>query len=595
MSAAKLTLVPKSLDALTSAEETNDFIGEDAPFDEDQRVWLNGLFTGLQSVIASGSSEAEPLTALKILFGSQSGTAEALSKDLKKFAATQGFKASIDELDSTTPEEVAKLKHVLIIAATFGEGEPTDNAVNFYKALMDDSAAALPTSLNFSVCGLGDSSYPHFNKVAHDLDTRLAELGANRALPLTVCDVDYDDAYAEWKSGVFKAETFASAGGAAAAPFDAEPEKPGFDKNHPFIAPLMTCHCLSASESAKKVNHIELSLAGGGQDLEYNVGDALGLWPMNDMVEVDAILNATGFTGSEIVTAILNATGFTGSEIVTLKSGQLSLRQALFKMLDLMTVTAQAGEDWGVETGQDIYLIDILTIGVDDLTPDRLVNGLRPLQPRLYSISSSPKKHPGEVHLTVGEVHYELNDTARKGVASTYLGERLPTGGTVGVYVHKSSHFHLPDDDALPVIMIGPGTGIAPFRAFLEEREMRGATGKNWLFFGDQHEATDFLYRDEILAWQRSGLLTELDLAWSRDGQEKVYVQHLIRKAAETFFNWLEEGAAIFVCGDASRMAADVEKAILNVIKCELKSDDDGATAYLDNLKKQGRYQRDVY
>ena len=343
---------------------------------------------------------------------------------------------------------------------------------------------------------------------------------------------------------------------------------------------LLEARRLSGEGSAKRVNHIEIALAGGGADLDYAVGDALGVWPINDMAEVSGILKATGFTGAETV---------------TLKSGDTSLRPALLKMLDLTTYTAKTAEAWGVAHDAEVQIIDVLRAGVADLTPQKLVDGLRPLQPRLYSIASSPKKHPGEVHLTVGEVHYELQGDARKGVASTFLGGRLGAGGSLGVYLHASSHFHIPADDASPLIMIGPGTGIAPFRAFLEEREMRGAAGKNWLFFGDQHEATDFLYRDEIAAWTESGVLDKASLAWSRDGAEKVYVQHLIEREGAEVFAWLEAGGSIYVCGDASRMASDVDAAIHRVVAEQGGLDEAGAAAYVDMLKKAHRYQRDVY
>ncbi|MEM9630529.1 MAG: flavodoxin domain-containing protein [Pseudomonadota bacterium] len=560
-----------------------EFIPADAPFDAEQRNWLNGLFTGLfaiSSAAAKGGADDAPGTALQILFGSQSGTAESLSKDLRKFAKTKGFDATVAELDSIDPGDLANANHVLIIAATFGEGEPTDNARNFYDKLMSGEAPQLPATVNFSVCGLGDSSYPQFNNVAREIDARLSELGATRAQELAACDVAYDDDYAEWKEAVFQAEAFVSAAGAAQAPEPDEPA-PAFDKNHPFIATLLDCRCLNEPGSAKTVNHIELSLAGGGEDMDYSVGDALGLWPVNDTAEVDAVLQAGGLTGGESI---------------TLKSGPSKLRAALLTRLDILTVTPGTLEKWQVERPfDDAHIVDLLKGGVDDLTAQKLVDGMRPLQPRLYSISSSPRKHNGEVHLTVGEVHYRLNGSDRKGVASTYLGNRLSPGSNVGVYVQRSSHFHLPEDDTRSVIMIGPGTGIAPFRAFLEEREMREAEGDNWLFFGDQHEATDFLYRDEINAWQGSGLLSKASLAWSRDGAEKVYVQHLIEREGSTFFEWLEAGAAIYVCGDASRMAHDVDQAIRRIIAEHGKTDEAGATAYVENLVKSHRYQRDVY
>ncbi|MEM6971241.1 MAG: flavodoxin domain-containing protein [Pseudomonadota bacterium] len=579
---------PKLIERLTQSmsgtgeSAVPDFIPKDAPFDAEQRLWLNGLFTGLfalSSAAKAGNSAPEAGTALTILYGSQSGTSESLSKDLRKFAATQGFEATIAELDSTTPSALADTRHLLVVAATFGEGEPTDNAQDFYKALMAPDATPLPPTLNYSVCGMGDSSYPHFNKVGRDLDARFAELGATRAAPLAICDVAYDDVFAEWRDSVFAAEAFKAAAGAAQAPVAEEP-KPQFDKNTPFIGTILDVRCLNGEGSDKRVNHVEISLAGGGVDLDYSVGDALGLWPINDRAEVDAILRATGLSGSDRV---------------TLKSGPTTLRAALLQALDLTTVTPNTAEVWGAAPEPDWQVIDMLRSGPEEMTAQRLVDGLRPLQPRLYSISSSPKKHPGEVHLTVGEVRYELHGTDRQGVASTYLGQRVMPGGTVGVYVQRSAHFHLPEDDSVPVIMIGPGTGIAPFRAFLEEREMHGATGRNWLFYGDRHEATDFLYREEVAAWTESGLLDRASLAWSRDGADKVYVQHLIEREGETFFAWLEEGAAIYICGDASRMAPDVEAAILWAISTHGGHDEAGAAAYLDAMKKAHRYQRDVY
>ena len=502
-----------------------EFIPADAPFAEDQRAWLNGMFSGLQTMItvaSSGDTQAQAATPLKIFFGSQSGTSESLAKDLRKFAATQGFEAAIAELDSTSPGELADIRHLLIVAATFGEGDPTDNAQNFYTALMADEAPQLPATLNFSVCAMGDSSYAHFNKIGRDLDARLAELGANRAAPMAICDVDYDEDFARWKAEVFASQTFTSAAGDAQKPAIDPQQQAGFDKAHPFMATLLESRCLNGTGSAKIVNHVEIALNGGGEDLAYEVGDALGVWPVNDIEEVNTLLAASGFSGSETV---------------TLKSGRCRLGAALLKQCDLTTVTATTAEAWGVTPQAGDQVLDVLETDVS-LTPQAFIDGLRPLQPRLYSISSSPNKHPGEVHLTVGEVHYTLNGKRRQGVASTYLGQRLARYGSVGVYVHRSSHFHLPEDDSIPLIMIGPGTGIAPFRAFLEEREIRGAKGQNWLFFGDQHQKTDFLYRDDITAWQQSGLLNKTSLAWSRDNKDKVYVQHLIKQEGAVFFDW---------------------------------------------------------
>lgn len=578
---------PKILENLATAigqthgRQPASFIAEDAPFDPAQRHWLNGLLSGLHAIAsaAQGGAEAEAGTALTVLYGSQSGNAEALSKDLRKFARTQGFDASVAALDDVEVSDLAGVNHLLILTATFGEGEPTDNAAKFHAALMDEAAPTLPETLNFSVCGLGDSSYAQFNQMARDIDTRLAELGASRAADPVFCDVDFDDDYATWRAAAFDSAPFKSAAGAGSAP---EPATggPAFDKSHPFMATLMVSDCLSGAASAKRVNHIELSLAGGGADLDYQVGDALGVWPVNCPDEVKALLAATGFTGAETV---------------MLKTGPAALRSALLTRLDLTTVTPKTRETWGVEdVGESAQIIDLLQTGLD-LDPQGLVDGLRPLQPRLYSISSSPKAHPGEVHLTVGEVHYELHGSPRKGVASTYLGARLAAGGAIGVYVQKSAHFHLPADDDQPLIMIGPGTGIAPFRAFLEERAARGATGRNWLFFGDQHAACDYLYRDQIEAWGADGLLTRTSLAWSRDGAEKVYVQTLLEQDGAEVFDWLEAGAAVYICGDASRMAADVDRSLRRIIATHGGKSDTEVGAYIDAMVKGHRYQRDVY
>ncbi|WP_299554847.1 flavodoxin domain-containing protein [uncultured Tateyamaria sp.] len=563
-------------EALNNTKTTSDFIPEGSPFDEAQRAYLNGLFSGIHA-IAKGSTTIEQ-TPLKVYFGSQTGTAEALSRELRKQSATKGFKADLADLNSIMPEDLASTKHVLFIAATCGEGDPADNAANFMDALLSDDCPPLPESLNYSVLGLGDSSYAQFNQAAKDLDARLAELGATRAADLVACDLDYEDDFALWCDTVFTTDAFLSAAGGAILA-EAEAPKAVFDRSHPFLGTLMQAICLSGETSSKRVNHIEISLCGGGADLDYEVGDALGVWPLNDIAEVEAILAASGHTGSEIV---------------ALKAGPSTLRQALFTVLDLTTLTAKTAESWGCEMQEGDHVLDAL-VRTRDLTAQALTDGLRGLQPRLYSISSSPKKHPGEVHLTIGEVQYTHNGRDGKGVASNYLGGRLQRGGAVGVYVHKAHHFKLPNDDGVPVIMIGPGTGIAPFRAFLEEREARQAKGENWLFFGDQHQASDYLYQDAIETWHEGGLLTKLSLAWSRDSDRKCYVQHLIKQSGATFYDWLERGAVIYVCGDALRMAADVDVVIHDIVAEHSGLDANGAIAYVAGLRQANRYQRDVY
>lgn len=556
------------------------FFRENAPFTVSQRHFLNGLFLGRMTASPAESAPEQAQSPLSILFASQTGTAEALAKKARKLAANHGFAGNVAPIDSVTLDDLAATKHLLLIAATSGEGEPPDNAQSAYRMLMDAPVGSLPATLNYSVCGLGDTSYAHFNKVANELDKRLTELGATRATPVMLCDADYDADYESWRDGVFASPVFESAAGAQLSDNSEENVDDIYTRKRPFLATLLDCRCLSSEQSAKKVNHIELSLASGCEQLNFEVGDALGLWPLNDMADVNTLLRLTRACARTIIQT---------------KNGPMPLLQALHRVFDLVTVTKTTAELWNVDLSEDDQLIDVLTKQQPTLTPQQFIDGLRPLQPRLYSISSSPSKHPGEVHLTVGEVHYNVQGHERKGVASTYLGNRLVPGSNVGVYVQKSSHFSLPESDETPLIMIGPGTGIAPFRAFLEEREQRKASGKNWLFFGDQHENADYLYKEQICEWQETGLLNRLSLAWSRDNRQKVYVQHLIEQEGEAFFSWLEQGAAIYVCGDASRMAVDVEQAIVGVISKQGDMKAEAAVGYLEGLRKTHRYQRDVY
>ncbi|MEO1235667.1 MAG: sulfite reductase flavoprotein subunit alpha, partial [Planctomycetota bacterium] len=561
----------------------------DAPFADDQRQWLNGLLTGLTVLARAAHDRGQgntgpdaPAVPLTILYGSQSGNAEALSKDLRKHATAAGFKPDVKELNDLDLADLPGVGRAVIVCSTFGEGDPPDNAQKFFDKLLADDAPALG-GLAYSVCGLGDSSYTHFNKSGRDLDARLAELGATRVADFVACDVAYEDDYAEWKTAVFASDEFKVAPGSSAAvpaDNDAEPAEK-YTKNDPFFGTILGVHNLNRPGSAKEVNHVEISLAGSG--LEYTVGDALGLWPSN----------CTG-----LVQETLDAGGYTGRETVQLKTGPTPLRAALLDRLDLCTVTAKTCEALcpGIEPAPGIAVPELLETLDPAPEPQALVDALRPLQPRLYSIASSHHAHPGEVHLTVGAVRYETHGKPRKGVASTFLADRCPFGSRVGVYLQRSAHFHIPPDD-VPLIMIGPGTGIAPFRAFLEDRATRFADTptRNWLFFGDQHEASDFLYRDEIEAWLDVGVLERFDAAWSRDQAEKIYVQNKMTEHGAELWDWLQQGAAVYVCGDASRMAKDVDAALHQVVETHGQMSAEDAAAYVESLKENHRYQRDVY
>jgi sulfite reductase (NADPH) flavoprotein alpha-component len=556
-------------------------IPENAPFSAEQRAWLNGYLAGLFSRqpapnVATSASESPPLTPLTILYGSQTGTAESLAKKLSKEAGKRGFVPAILDMAQTDPAKLANEKNLLVITSTYGDGEPPDSAKALHTALKEGSHTL--SGVRFSVCALGDTNYTLFCQAGKDFDAFLEKHGATRVHPRTDCDVDYEEPFGTWLNAALSA--FGSSSSSSVAPSTSEgTSESGYSKKNPFPAPVLVVRNLNAPGSGKEVNHIEFDLTGSG--LTYEAGDALGLIPQNCHDHVSAVIDALGCDGEEAVPT---------------KSGELPLRTALTSAYDLGKPTPALLELLGVPpTPAPHHVIDALLAAKEKPAPAAFVGALKALAPRLYSISSSPKAHPGHVHLTVGAVRYELNGLARKGVASTFLAERALAHGTAGVFVHSNKAFRPPADPSAPMIMVGPGTGIAPFRAFLEERAATKAPGKNWLFFGDQKAATDFLYREELEAMQASGVLTRLDVAFSRDQSEKIYVQTKMLAAADELYAWLEQGGCFYVCGDASRMAKDVDAALHKVVELAGKKSPEEAIAYINVLKSAKRYQRDVY
>jgi sulfite reductase (NADPH) flavoprotein alpha-component len=599
-------------------------IPDSAPFTAEQRAWLNGYLAGLfsrgqvNSVAATATSKAPAaqLTPLTILFGSQTGGAEALAKRAAKEAGKRGFAATILDMGQIDAAKLANEKNVLIITSTYGDGEPPDNA----KALHAQLAAAtvsLPT-IRYSVCSLGDTNYVQFCKCGKDFDEFLEKLGATRVSPRIDCDLDYETKFTSWLNDALTALSSEAGRGVGAAPINCEVGRvvpnapsdsevgrglrsapagngvpapprdtaPGYSRNNPFSALLLTSRNLNGEGSAKEVNHVEFALEQSG--LAYEAGDALGVYPHNCPELVNEVLGVLGCDGEEAVPAPDGTT--------------TSLRRALAELYDLGKPTPELlslfGSGGGGGTAIALHhVIDVLMARVDvKLAPTDFVRSLKRLQPRLYSISSSPKAHAGNVHLTVGAVRYDVGSRVRKGVCSTFLADRIVPGETrVGIFVHSNKAFRPPADGNTPMIMVGPGTGIAPFRAFLHERRATGARGRNWLFFGDQRSTTDFLYQDELQAFQADGLLTRLDLAWSRDQQEKVYVQNRMTAAAVELYSWLEAGAHFYVCGDATRMAKDVDAALHTVIEKAGGKTAAQAADYVQVLRSSKRYCRDVY
>ncbi len=563
-------------------------IPESAPFSAEQRAWLNGFLAGIFNQTAPAATERR--TPLAIVYASQTGTAESLAKKAAKTAASRGFAPAVLDVATVTAESLQSHPNLLLIASTYGDGEPPDSAKTLHAALATDAAPSL-VPVRYSVCALGDTNYTLFCQAGKDFDALLEKRGATRVHPRADCDTDYETPFSGWLDaalGALGADLATDATATAtAAPATTDPVV--HDKKNPFFAPLVVVRPLNGAGSAKEVNHVEFDLTGGGPSLAYEAGDALGVIPHND---------------PELVSAVLAALGADGEEAVLTKTGELPLRRALAECFDLGKPTPALLDllDLAATSPAPHHVIDALALRASQISTFKsqlpvasFASALKPLAPRLYSISSSPKAHPGQVHLTVGAVRYEHHGRARKGVCSTFLAERAFALGQVGVFVHSNKAFRPPSDPTTPMIMVGPGTGIAPFRAFLQERAATRATGRNWLFFGDQKASTDFLYADELHALQAAGLLTRLDLAFSRDQPEKIYVQHRMLENASELFAWLEQGAHFYVCGDASRMAKDVDAALHQIIEKAGRRSAAEAAAYVQNLKSARRYQRDVY
>jgi sulfite reductase (NADPH) flavoprotein alpha-component len=580
------------------------YIPASAPFSNEQRAWLNGFFAGLLCTGATPEApkEAAPTKPLLIIFGSQTGSAERLAKAIGKEAAQYGFAARVLDANAHATVDLKAESHLLIVTSTWGEGDPPDNAVAFWKLLSAPEAPELK-NLSYGVLALGDKNYSDFCGAGKKFDERLEKLGAKRILPRAECDLDYEASAKAWIAAMWKEI------GGNAAPTPAEPkaevkaavaEALPYSRNNPFPSRLLVNRNLNCDGSAKETRHFEFSLEGSG--LTYEVGDALGVVPTNCPSLVNDTLAALGCDGEEGVktpngeeTSLRNAL----LRHYVLSQANSSLVQAIAERAKNDELKSFIAPENKAALEKHLHGRDVLDLLLAHPTakfaPGEFVTVLRKLNPRLYSIASSPKAHPGEVHLCVGIVRFDSHGRTRKGVCSTFLADRVEGQTPVPVFTQASHGFRLPAESDTPTIMVGPGTGIAPFRAFLEERKATGAKGKNWLLFGDQKAATDFLYREELEAMFKDGVLTKLDLAFSRDQAEKIYVQHRMVEYAAELFAWLEQGAHFFVCGDAKRMAKDVDAALHEVIQKGGGKTAEQAVEYVAKLKEQKRYKRDVY
>ncbi|MFP2420797.1 NADPH-dependent assimilatory sulfite reductase flavoprotein subunit [Pseudescherichia vulneris] len=570
-----------------------------------QLAWVSGYFWGMLNQqpgsVMSAAPAAVEAPAITLISASQTGNARRVAEQLRDDLLAAKLNVKLVNAGDYKFKQIAQEKLLVVVTSTQGEGEPPEEAVALHKFLFSKKAPKL-NGTAFAVFGLGDTSYEFFCQSGKDFDSKLAELGAERLLDRVDTDVEYQAAATQWRErivDVLKArapkETPAQAAATATGIVNDVHTSP-YTKEAPLTATLAVNQKITGRDSEKDVRHIEIDLADSG--LRYQPGDALGVWYQNDPALVKELVELLWLKGDEPV--IVN--------------GQtLPLSDALQWHFELTVNTANIVENYATLTRSESLLplvgdkaklqhyaattpiVDMVRFSPAQLDAEALTGLLRPLTPRLYSIASSQAEVETEVHITVGAVRFDIEGRARSGGASGFLADRVEEDGEIRVFIEHNDNFRLPANPETPVIMIGPGTGIAPFRAFMQQRAADGATGKNWLFFGNQHFTDDFLYQVEWQRYVKEGVLTNIDLAWSRDQKEKVYVQDKLRQQGAELWRWINDGAHIYVCGDANRMAKDVEQALLEVIAEFGAMDTEAADDYLSELRVERRYQRDVY
>ncbi|WP_223555794.1 assimilatory sulfite reductase (NADPH) flavoprotein subunit [Lysinibacillus sphaericus] len=568
----------------------------------EQRIWLNGYLSAplatIDTIVEETKPTVKPFTkTVTILYGSQTGNSQGLAEKYASALKDNEVDVTISSLATFKPNNIKKVTNLLLIVSTHGEGDPPDQAIQFYEFLHSKRAPKLE-HLHYSVLALGDSSYEFFCKTGKDFDEQFAKLGATRIVPRIDCDVDYDDVAAQWFSAV-QQELLQQTDKATTSTTQNQTAQGDttYSRKNPFYAEVLENINLNGRGSNKETRHIELSIEDA--NFHFEPGDSIGIQPENDEKLVDALITALQFDPQTEVNvfeetlplknALLKKLEITVlSKPLLQKIGAFTVHQEFTKLLE----DTSAWKDYA--NGRD--LLDT----VEDFAPftwdaQQFVELLRKIPARLYSIASSQKANSEEVHLTIGKVSYETNGRQRLGVCSGSVAERVQIGDSLPIYVQKNPNFRLPEHEDTPIIMIGAGTGIAPYRAFLEEREELGIEGKAWLIFGDQHFVTDFLYQTDWQRWLASGTLSQMHVAFSRDTDKKIYVQHKIEENAVAFYEWIEQGAVIYVCGDKKSMATDVDAIIHRVIEQQGQKTPEEAKAFVNELKKQKRYQRDVY
>ncbi|KNC07966.1 sulfite reductase subunit alpha [Pantoea sp. RIT-PI-b] len=591
-----LPLSPEQLARLQAA--TTDF-------NTTQMAWLSGYFWGMVNQTPGAAAAPAPVQAetptITLISASQTGNARRLAEQLRDDLLAAKLSVNLVNAGDYKFKQIGQEKLLVVVTSTQGEGEPPEEAVALHKFLLSKKAPKF-TGTAFAVFGLGDTSYEFFSKAGKDFDERLAELGAERLLDRVDADVEYKEQATAWRQQITEilkarvpSESPAQAAITAAGSVNLVDSSP-YTKEEPLLASFAANQKITGRDSDKDVRHIEIDLGDSG--LRYQPGDALGVWFEND---------------AELVQELLQLVWLKGDEQVEVQGKTLALTEALQKHFELTVNTPQIVEQYAALSRNDALLalagdkpklqsyaqsfpiVDMVRQAPTELNPEQLTSLLRPLTPRLYSIASSQAENETEVHITVGAVRFEIDGRQRGGGASTWLADRIEEEGEIRVFIEHNDNFRLPANPETPVIMIGPGTGIAPFRSFMQQRDNDGAGGKNWLFFGNPHFTDDFLYQVEWQKYVKDGLLTNIDLAWSRDQAEKIYVQDKIRAKGAEVWSWLQEGAHLYVCGDANRMAKDVEQALLDVVVEHGGMDRETADEFLSELRIERRYQRDVY
>ena len=597
---------------LLSAEQLGRVQGAISDLQPHQLVWLSGYFAGLSGQAAAAgaapagapAAEAGTGASVTVLYGSQTGNAHGVAKRLHAHLTANGAAAKLVDMEDYNPRHLKNETHIALVVSTQGEGDPPDGARGFLEFVQGKKAPKLD-KLTYSVMALGDSSYEFYCKTGKDFDERFAELGATKVADRIDADIDYQTETEQWLEQWqnFWNENLAGSGGgavAAAPALSVVSNESAFDKFNPFTAEVIDNFPITGEGTDKNIIHVEVSLEDSG--LTYQAGDALGIWHVNDEALVDEILAVTKLDGAAEITA--------NKETKSLRDALINDREITLmhpKLVEYLVESSSENDNrlvWkGLVDGERAALleaiyqrqvVEVLEEMPHAWQPQELFDQLRPLTPRLYSIASSQDAVDEEVHITVREVVEERRGKKRFGGASHFLAT-LPEDKELKVFIEHNKHFHLPENDDTPVIMVGAGTGVAPYRGFMQQREESGAAGDNWLFFGNSNARYEFLYQTEWQNWKKSGLLTNIDLAFSRDQAERIYVQDRLRQQGDEIFAWLEKGAHFYVCGDKNAMAKAVEQALIDIIAGQNDKGVEFAKEYLDELQRAGRYQKDVY